>query len=96
MDTNLVTPLTGKDVDRCKVTFDYWLDADALQQAAASSTTTTSGSSSSSSNPGGQEGMAAGMNLVSAAAVEAALESQFVRDSLASSHQVQVRGQHVS
>lgn len=89
MDTNLVTPLTGKDVDRCKVTFDYWLDAEALQQAAVSAT-----SSSSSSRPGGQ-GVVLETTPAPAAAIEAALQSQFVRDSLASSHQVQVSGQRV-
>jgi hypothetical protein len=96
MDTNLVTPLTGKDVDTCRVTFDYWLDAYALQQAAASTSSSSSGSSSSSSSSGsGGLYLTAGMSPASAAVVEAALQSKFVRDSLGSSHQVQVRGQHV-
>lgn len=83
MDTNLVQPLTGSSIDRCRVVFDYWLDADALRQAAAGSVSNETGTSSStSSQPVG---------LQAAAAVKAAaLESQFVQDSLASSHQVQV------
>lgn len=76
LDTNLVLPLTSRDVDRCKVVFDYFLDAVALAQAAAST------GSSGSWQPGGAP---------LAEAVQAALQSQFVQDSLASSHQVQVR-----
>lgn len=91
MDTNLVLPLSGKAVDRCKVVFDYWLDADALQQAAASFDSGNSGSSSSSSGGGGGEHGQGGFDVGFRAAVQAALQSQFVQESLASSHQVQVR-----
>lgn len=98
MDTNLVLPLTGKDVDRCKVVFDYWLEAGTLQQAAASIASTNSAravadgnsSSGSNSNSGHDGGMATGPASL-AGAVRSALQSQFVQDSLASSHQVQVR-----
>jgi hypothetical protein len=88
MDTNVVMPLNGKDVDRCKVVFDYWLDEGALQQAAASS---TSSSGTAAAAEVGAAGLSTGHGLPgSAAIVQAALQSQFVQDSLASSHQVQV------
>jgi hypothetical protein len=87
MDTNLVLPLTGREVDRCRVVFDYWLEADALQQAAASTTANAADADASSSSGGGLEASAGCL----ADAVRSALQSQFVQDSLASSHQVQVR-----
>lgn len=81
MDTNVVVPLNGSSVDRCRVIFDYWLEAEALQQAAATivdpGTYGRSKSSTNSSRP--DRGM-----------IAAALQSDFVQDSLASSHKVQV------
>lgn len=77
MDTNVVVPLNGSSVDRCRVIFDYWLEADALQQAAATVDPTTYGSSISISSR-------------NAGILKAALQSDFVQDSLASSHKVQV------
>lgn len=95
MDTNLVLPLTGSSVDRCRVVFDYWLDTDALHAAAATTTQTAlqhSGASGSSSSGSSSDGSRGGTESLSAGTIQAALQSQFVQDSLASSHQVQVGG----
>eukprot|EP00878_Enallax_costatus_P036372 GHUV01040836.1.p1 GENE.GHUV01040836.1~~GHUV01040836.1.p1 ORF type:complete len:414 (+),score=106.34 GHUV01040836.1:946-2187(+) len=80
MDTNVVVPLTGSSTDRCKVIFDYWLEADALQQAAASIEPGIAHSSSSSSSRNGKS---------LRGVVDLAMRSEFVSSSLASSHQVQ-------
>jgi hypothetical protein len=91
MDTNVVVPLNGRDVDRCRVVFDYWLDEGALQQAAASSTSSGSSTAGAAAAEAGSAGLSPGQRLSdSGARVQAALQSQFVQDSLASSHQVQV------
>jgi hypothetical protein len=81
MDTNVVLPYNGSSTDRCRVVFDYWLDAAAVQHAEA-----TVENSSSSSSGGGGSG-----SSCTPAVVEAARQSAFVQESLASSHKVQVR-----
>lgn len=90
MDTNLVLPLTGSSVDRCRVIFDYYLDADALQQAAASSSCDLSNSASNAATTSSSETSEQVPSGPRAAVIRAALQSKFVKDSLASSHQVQV------
>lgn len=84
----MVLPYSGSSTDRCKVIFDYWLEAGAVQCAAAtvpgfsnpSSTTSVLSSSSSSSSSGS----------CTPAVLEAARRSSFVLDSLQDSHKVQV------
>ncbi|WIA32975.1 hypothetical protein OEZ86_006137 [Tetradesmus obliquus] len=98
MDTNVVLPYSGSSTDRCRVVFDYWLDAAAVQQAAATVQGSSSSSSSSSSadrdsscstGGGSAAGSSSGGSLADAAVVATARQSAFVRDSLASSHKVQ-------
>jgi len=95
MDTNLVLPLTGSSVDRCRVIFDYYLDAEALQQAAASSSCDSSNSASNAASTSSTSSSPTSGHLPrgpKADVIRAALHSKFVKDSLASSHQVQVDG----
>eukprot|EP00879_Flechtneria_rotunda_P002614 GHRR01002816.1.p2 GENE.GHRR01002816.1~~GHRR01002816.1.p2 ORF type:complete len:227 (+),score=105.34 GHRR01002816.1:54-683(+) len=84
MDTNVVLPLSGDSADRCRVIFEYWLDCNALHQAALSThihlqqpTAVQRSADSTSSSTSGD------------AVLAAARQSQFVQESLASSHKVQ-------
>lgn len=86
MDTNVVIPFNSRDVDRCRVIFNYWLEADALQQAAA-----TVDPNLGSPKLGDCHGGVLEHGKDVAALVDTALRSTFVEESLASSHQVQVR-----
>ncbi|KAF6252060.1 hypothetical protein COO60DRAFT_561317 [Scenedesmus sp. NREL 46B-D3] len=86
MDTNVVLPFNGSSTDRCRVVFDYWLDAAAVQRAAA--TVQGDNEAPASANPSSSSSSSSSSSCTSAV-VEAAHSSAFVQDSLASSHKVQ-------
>jgi hypothetical protein len=93
MDTNVVLPLTGNSVDKCKVVFDYWLEAEALAQAAAAEAINAGVATSNGCNssfPAQQQQEQQQDFGPADDVIEAGKQSQFVAEALSSSHQVQV------
>jgi hypothetical protein len=97
MDTNVVVPADSRSPDRCRVRFDWWLQADALERLLAGGGGVQQQGREGEGGRSGDDGGGAVEVEEAVAGIEfthsGAAVLPFVRESLASSHQVQVWAQ---